>query len=454
LGNQNKVVKFKRRRSINIGVIVFLILFLYIAINVYLYFTKDQLSIYEVHEGTTAIDNHIKALILREEKVVNSNKAGYVSYFQKEGARVAKNASVISINESAQVFNASKEDTSITLSDKNNAEIKHDIRNFINNFSNDNYEAVYDFQENAQSTVLDILNTTMIGQGDAAAGSYEMVPSQESGIVTYYIDNFETVTPDTVTDDMYQTENYKKTSLRTSEMIAENSPVYKIITSDVWKLVLSLSKDQYDLLAEKETVSFTVLEDDTLMTAGLELSKRGSSYYAILKLDKNLSNYLEERYIDVELNFDSVDGLKIPLTSIVEKEAYKVPVSYFTMGAESKDRGLIKETYSENGDVSYNFIPTEIYYEDTDYAYIDADMFPTDTWIHSSTDTNRCQLKDIAKLTGVYNVNQGYAVFKYIEILSQNEEYCIIKADTRYGLSAYDHIALNGKLAVEQEIIY
>ena len=88
--SDNKVVKFKKRKSINIGVIVFLILFLYIAINVYIYFTKDQLTIYEVHEGSTAVDNRITGLILRNETIVNSEKAGYISYYQKEGARVAK----------------------------------------------------------------------------------------------------------------------------------------------------------------------------------------------------------------------------------------------------------------------------------------------------------------------------------------------------------------------------
>jgi hypothetical protein len=58
------------------------------------------------------------------------------------------------------------------------------------------------------------------------------------------------------------------------------------------------------------------------------------------------------------------------------------------------------------------------------------------------------------KLTGVYNVNQGYAVFRRIEILDQNDEYCIIKKNTPDGLSAYDQIALDGTTAIEQAIIY
>ena len=48
-----------------------------------------------------------------------------------------------------------------------------------------------------------------------------------------------------------------------------------------------------------------------------------------------------------------------------------------------------------------------------------------------------------ATLVGVYNMNKGYADFKQINILYQNDEYAIVKSNTRYGLSVYDYIVLN-----------
>jgi hypothetical protein len=459
--HNNKVVKFKKRRSINIGIIVFLILFLYIAINVYIYFTKDQLSIYEVHEGTTAVDNQITGLILRDEKIVTADKAGFVSYYQKEGARIAKNSTVYSIDESGQMLSVLKSgEIPITLSDKNNDEIKHDIRQFQNTFSDDNFASVYDFKDSAQSTVLDILNSTMITNGQAIMEetgltfNYDMIGSLESGIVTYYTDNFETVTSDSITSDMFKLDNYKRTSLRTTEAVTKSNPIYKLIASEEWQLVLPLTEEQYGKLSGQERVSFTILEDDFEMSAKLELLQKGSEYYAILTMDKHLSNYLEDRYLEVELDFDSVEGLKIPLTSIVEKDFYLVPLEYFCQGAESTDTGLIKESYSETGEVTYPFVKTDIYYQDDAYGYVDALAFPAETWIHSSTNSDRFQLAEMNKLTGVYNVNLGYAVFKRIEVLYQNEEYCIINNNSQNGLSAYDQIALDGTTAVDQAIIY
>ena len=40
-----------------------------------------------------------------------------------------------------------------------------------------------------------------------------------------------------------------------------------------------------------------------------------------------------------------------------------------------------------------------------------------------------------------------------IDILYQNEEYAIIARGTNYGLSQYDHIALDGSIIEENEVI-
>ncbi|MGB4658055.1 MAG: HlyD family efflux transporter periplasmic adaptor subunit [Mobilitalea sp.] len=461
MGGNKKVVKFKKRRSINIGVIVFIIMFVYIAINVYIYFTKDQLSIYEVHAGTTAVDNRITGMILREEKIINTDKAGYVTYYQKEGARIAKKAQVYSINENGQMIDMiSSGEADLDLSEKNNDEIRHDLTSFHNNFSDSDFSYVYKFEEEVQSTVLDILTSTMItyeqesSEESGATYSAGSVASTESGIITYYSDNYESISADSVTSDMFQPDKYTKSSLRTTDILAKNSPVYKLVTSDTWNIVLPLTEEQYKKLADKEYVSITILEDDYETKAQLTLSKRGETYYATLTLDEHLLNYLEERYIDVELNFSSETGLKIPLTSIIEKNFYLVPLEYFTYGGDSDEYGLITEKYDENGDVTYPFVKADKYFEDDAYGYVDSDLFEAGSWIHSPETADRYQLTQMNKLTGVYNVNLGYAVFKRIEILSQNEEYCIINDETSNGLSAYDHIALDGTTAVEKAIIY
>ena len=59
---------------------------------------------------------------------------------------------------------------------------------------------------------------------------------------------------------------------------------------------------------------------------------------------------------------------------------------------------------------------------------------------------------DTDSLIGVYNINKGYAVFKQINIIYENEEYAIIETKTSYGISLYDHIALDASKIKENEL--
>ena len=56
-------------------------------------------------------------------------------------------------------------------------------------------------------------------------------------------------------------------------------------------------------------------------------------------------------------------------------------------------------------------------------------------------------------LIGVYNMNKGYADFKQINVLYQNEEYAIVKSNTKYGLNVYDYIVLNADTVKDDQFI-
>ena len=62
-------------------------------------------------------------------------------------------------------------------------------------------------------------------------------------------------------------------------------------------------------------------------------------------------------------------------------------------------------------------------------------------------------VRERATLTGVYNINKGYADFREISILYQNDEYAIVKSGTEYGLKVYDYIVLNAEYVNDQQFI-
>ncbi len=457
----NKIARYRKPKSFNIGVLVFLIIFIYVIISVSIYFTKDHLTIYEVKEGSTSDDSEFTGLIFRDEEIVTTNTAGYINYYHGDGDRVSKNSTIYSVDGNKDSYDliGNSEDV-VELSSEDTMKFKKDIANFQRNYQDSKYQTVYNFKYDMQNAVLEIVNDNMLAklqtvlEEKGTGSALKVMKSKSSGIITYSVDDLENLSIDAATADNFKTEDYKKTQLRTMDLIEKGSPVYKIIKSDNWNILLLLDKEHYEKLTDKDTVSITFSDDGLTTTASISVFKKGTDYFAKLDLNKFMIRYLNQRYINVEIAVNSAKGLKIPVSSIVKKDFYQVPLDYFTVGGDSGSNGLIKVTYKKNGEPDYVFVPADIYCSDDEYGYIDGRLFEPGEKIRSDKTKEEFEISKKQSLEGVFNVNKGYAVFRRIEILYKNEEYCIIKKGTQYGLSVYDHIALDGTTAVEQKIIY
>ena len=57
-------------------------------------------------------------------------------------------------------------------------------------------------------------------------------------------------------------------------------------------------------------------------------------------------------------------------------------------------------------------------------------------------------------LQGVYNINKGYAVFRKVSVLCENDEYYIVQESEPYGLSNYDHIVQEGSSVNSNDVVF
>lgn len=461
MGSNSKVTRFRKRRGINIGFFVFLIIFIYVSISVYMFFTKKHLSIYEVKEGSTSDDTVFTGLIHRDEEVFYTDAAGYINYYHKDQDRIARNTTIYSIDESKDTYDLiNSNDSKISYSSSDLKELEKEISDFHNDYQEMDYLEVYNIRNDIENTMLDINNNYMLSnlqkvlKSNGTSDVFRVVNSKSSGIITYYTDNLENVTKDNITTKDFKTDSYKKTQLRTTNLLETGSPVYKLVKSDDWSILVPLNKSQYNKLSEKDSISITFTEDGLTANATVAVFKKDGNYFAQLGLNKYMIDYINERFVTIDLSLNSAVGLKIPVSSIVTKELYPIPEDYFTVGGDSGSNGIVRESYGKNGDVNYVFVPADVYYNDGTYSYVDSRLFDTGTWIYSEKLKKRYQVNKKKSFKGVFNVNKGYATFRRIEVLYENEEYCIVKKDTQYGLSVYDHIALDGTTAVEQAIIY
>ena len=160
--------------------------------------------------------------------------------------------------------------------------------------------------------------------------------------------------------------------------------------------------------------------------------------------------YAEDRFVDVELVMKATTGLKIPVSAITSKEFFTVPKEFFTY---ETDGLLVKNVDSDTGTQTMTQVFPTIYYATDDYYYIDSELISAgDIVLKPESSATYIIGTNTDSLVGVYNINKGYAIFQQINILYENEEYAIVETKTSYGISLYDHIALDASSIKENQL--
>lgn len=464
---RRNVVKYKRPFRLNVGTVIFLFIFIYLVIIVISYFSSKRCTIYEVVQKNIADNNTCQGIILRSEKVNTNKTAGYINFYVSNGERVAKKSTIYSIDESGKIYDmlvAGEADQELTSED--NTKMRNYLKSFQRNFTYSDYSEVSNLRCNIDKAILDFSHLALsdamqeLIADSKGTSTFQLVSTKTSGIFYSTLDGFESLKEEDITTDTFD-KKVENTSISFNTAIPEGTSIYKIITSESWSIVLNLTKEQYNKLKEKEDaasttpkVSIRFAKDGFETSVPYHTFTKGDGYFATLSLEKYMISYLEDRFIEVELLFNTAEGLKVPKTALVEKEFYTVPLSCFTTGGENNSTGLVKKTFSESGEVTYEFVETSIVSKvDEEYAYIEKAGFPAGTTIQNVETQEEYSIGKTGTLTGVYNVNKGYCIFKQIEILYENEEYCIVSDETYNGLSNYDHILLDATTASENEII-
>lgn len=457
----NKIIKLKKRRRFNLGVLIFLIIFVYLIIYTIMFINKPHLSIYEVKRESLSVETVAEGIIIREEMIATSEKAGKVNYYQRDGARIKKNSMIYSIDEN-NIFNSFSNVDTYSITEEDARQIKKRIASFDKKYTDSNYGTINDYKGDIIGSIQQMIDQYMMDQLIISGNnsSVNAVYSNKSGIISYKVDIFDNIQVNDVNLSLFDKENFTSSDLRSLSLIETGGKVYKLITSDSWKIAAPIDEKLYELLLSRTSVSIRILEDNLELIATVDVEKSEGEYYAILSLNSYMLRYKDYRFIEVEFLVESNVGLKIPVTSITEKEFYLVPIYFFTKGGnDNKENGLIIRTINESlGDYEYTFFPCEVYYYDGKYAYIDKNEFTLNTYVvkpdnvEGELDIFRFSL--VGSLKGVYNINKGFAVFKRIEIIDENDEYCIVKEGTSNGIAVYDHIAVDEDTAVEEKSIY
>ena len=442
---------FPRKISLNIGTIIFGILFVYIIISTFLYMTARHVTSYQVTAGPLAKNQTFTGLAVRSERVITADSAGYLSYYARENSRIRKNGVVYGISSARQ----SEEEAELT--EETLERLGNDIRKFSQTYDSSDFFSTYSLKYQLEGDLLDArLSAAGTGAvpGAVTVGNQTVSTAGADGIVCYTSDGYEQVDVSGVTKDLLDEKAYHITNLKTSERIQAGDPVYKLVDSENWSLVIPLTARQIVKLDDVSGIRVKFLKDGITQKAAFRITQNeDGSYFGILDFDSGMIRYISDRFIRIELVTNNQTGLKIPVSSIVSKSFFTVPVEYATEGGDSQEIGFLRVRTDENGAESVEFTSTTLYEMRDGKYYIDSSVFQEgDIILKENTASDRYIIRETDSLEGVYNMNKGYAVFRKINIIDKNEDYCIVEKGTPYGIAQYDNIVLDASKVKESQI--
>lgn len=459
LAKNKNVIKFQKPLHINIGVIVFAVILLYVLFYVYSYFTTDHTSVYEVVNGTIAINNSYKGLAIRQESLVTSGYSGYVNYYVADSTKVGSGDLVCSIDETGSIASKlnSADSSSIIMQDEYLDDISTAMENFVVNYSALSFDDVYTFKNNLSDQIGEIVNVkalnALLQDSGIDLSAFNRMYTPADGVITYYMDGYEDLTLENFTAAAYSPSTYEKTSLRSSGQINNGDVLYRLTTNENWNLLVPANSDILEYLKDKTAIDIKFDDDGVVCTCPFTIETYDGTSFLNLKVRNGMIRYADDRYINIEIVLDKEKGLKIPNSSIIKKDFYTIPKECFSEGGDSSKLGLLIQNTDETGNKTTEFISPTIYYETEDFYYVDGEYVNKGDVLVYLNSSNTYTVGDTDQLKGVYCINKGYAVFKQIDIIYQNSEYTIIKSGTDYGVSLYDHIALDSSTIVENAIV-
>lgn len=444
-GNRKKTPTAK----LNIGTVIYGMIAFYLLVTLVLYLTANHITSYQVKSGPLSQNEVYTSIVLREEEVVNSSGSGYISYFTGDASKVAKNGSICCVSDNREMFSSTVIEGNNITSDYNL------ISEFAKAYNSDDFATTYDLKYSLRQSALYSADGNPVISG--------MQLASQDGVVTYTMDGYEYLTSENLSADDFKPKTYNRQNLQTDEKIVAGTPLYRLITSNTWSIYIPVTDKQSTRLEEYQgkVLKVRFLKDGQTEKGEFSLEENGGQKFAKLTFYSGMIRYCNDRYLEVELITNIETGLKIPVSSLVNKEFYLVPQLYRYTDTTTETAGFMVNRTDKDGNETTEFLsPTcyeckEIPEESGKYFYfVDMNSLQEGDVLIKPDSMERYTVGTTDSLQGVYCINKGYTVFRKVEIIDLNEEYAIVKSGTSYGIELYDYIVRDSSTVNESDILY
>lgn len=457
----DNVIVFPKQSKFNIAVVIILAVLVYMAVCIYSFFSKEHIVSYEVREGVLVSDSRYEAVIIRDEQLVTSKAAGYVNYFMAEREKVGVGNLVYTLDESGTILDYMEAldagDNSLDATTLD--EFRDTLDDFVKKYDREEMSSLYQLDNSLQNQTQKIANTQLLsnlGSASSLNGLVQYYRAEQAGNLVYWQDGLENLQVSEVTGELFKKENYAVTYMMSNQLVTAGDAVYKLYDSEKWSLAFVMDdKEKAQRYLEEEVVEVRFLKNDIKLWGTVSLVQNTAGETVVsLAFQSGSINFATDRFVEIEISMEDENGLKIPVSAIAQKEFFLVPKEYVAYVEEERAYYIYVETYMENGtktiqkhEVSPASLKEEQY-------YLDDVNLSIGTRLAQLNSSEVYTVSQKGSLTGVYNINKGYADFKQITVKEQNASYAIVASNTQYGLNVYDYIVLNASAVSENDFVY
>ena len=458
---KDNVIVFPKQSKFNIAVIIILAVLVYMAVCIYSFFSKEHIVSYEVREGVLVSDSRYEAVIIRDEQLVKSKAAGYVNYFMAEREKIGVGNLVYTLDESGTILDYMEAldagDNSLDAITRD--EFRDTLDDFVKKYDREDMSSLYQLDNSLQNQTQKIANTQLLSNLSSASslnGLVQYYRAEQAGNLVYWQDGLENLQVSEVTGELFKKENYAVTYMMSNQLVTAGDAVYKLYDSEKWSIAFVIDdKEKAQKYLEEEVVEVRFLKNDIKLWGTVSLVQNTAGETVVsLAFQSGSINFATDRFVEVEISMEDENGLKIPVSAIAQKEFFLVPKEYVAYVEEERAYYIYVETYMENGTKTiqkHEVFPASLQEEQ---YYLDDVNLTIGTRLAQLNSSEVYTVSQKGSLTGVYNINKGYADFKQITVKDQNASYAIVASNTQYGLNVYDYIVLNASAVSENDFVY
>lgn len=486
--NSNK--KHKRKNVYSgrvVTLFVFSLIVLYLSGYAFYFITKDTISFDTIQYGSIDAPKTAEGIVIRNETVYSTPVDGVVSYNVADDEKVKKGSIICSIKDETVVasmednlehinkdiigLQESRDEMSWFAEDvkRVNKQIKDIIDENSNDYAKLKISNIYELKSNIQKKIntrnqmllsenkgsLQNLAKQREEQENELSKNIVSISANEGGVVSYYIDNLEqTFTLETMEKLSKEQTTMKPSNISdTKTQVNAKDNVLKIVNSNEWYIASYIPNNYIESWKQNDTITIFVKRSDSSIPVEASIHKLEQfekETYVILKITKNMIDYINERNITFEINKSQV-GFKIPNTAIVEKTLLEIPMDYVEEGIiqKVKEDGTIIDVgiAISNSDKDKNIV----------YTPIQFGVLEVGSTIHSPKGlTENYTINNVMNSKGVYIINTGIAEFQKINTDKsiQNSTHTIIDPTINTNINIYDRIITDTKNIEKEQKIY